>query len=215
MLNFAVHYETLKRRKPEASSSSFDGPESYEGVKRRYQVSPKSEAKKERNNDKRKSTDTTNMLDKELLRNTIEEAISDTDIFLVNITVSADNVVEVTIDSPEGIDIEQCTALSRRITEVFDRDVEDYELTVGSAGVTAPWTVDAQYRMNVGNAVDVLTRDGRRIHGTLVAVSEDCQAITVTVSTKVRREGAKRPVVEAVPHEILRSNIKTIVRDID
>lgn len=171
--------------------------------------------KKERNNDKRKSTDTTNMLDKELLRNTIEEAISDTDIFLVNITVSADNVVEVTIDSPEGIDIEQCTALSRRITEVFDRDVEDYELTVGSAGVTAPWTVDAQYRMNVGNAVDVLTRDGRRIHGTLVAVSEDCQAITVTVSTKVRREGAKRPVVEAVPHEILRSNIKTIVRDID
>ena len=155
------------------------------------------------------------MLDKELLRNTIEEAISDTDIFLVNITVSADNVVEVTIDSPEGIDIEQCTALSRRITEVFDRDVEDYELTVGSAGVTAPWTVDAQYRMNVGNAVDVLTRNGRRIHGTLVAVSEDCQAITVTVSTKVRREGAKRPVVEAVPHEILRSNIKTIVRDID
>lgn len=215
MLNFAVHYETLKRRRPEAFSSSFDGPESCEGAKRRYQVSPKSEAKKERNNDKRKSTDTTNMLDKELLRNTIEEAISDTDIFLVNITVSADNVVEVTIDSPEGIDIEQCTALSRRITEVFDRDVEDYELTVGSAGVTAPWTVDAQYRMNVGNAVDVLTRDGRRIHGTLVAVSEDCQAITVTVSTKVRREGAKRPVVEAVPHEILRSNIKTIVRDID
>ena len=209
MLNFAVHYETLKRRRPEASSSSFDGPESCEGAKRRYQVSPKSEAKKERNNDKRKSTDTTNMLDKEL------ESISDTDIFLVNITVSADNVVEVTIDSPEGIDIEQCTALSRRITEVFDRDVEDYELTVGSAGVTAPWTVDAQYRMNVGNAVDVLTRDGRRIHGTLVAVSEDCQAITVTVSTKVRREGAKRPVVEAVPHEILRSNIKTIVRDID
>lgn len=215
MLNFAVHYKTLKRRGPEASSSSFDGPESYEGAKRRYQVSPKSEAKKERNNDKRKSTDTTNMLGKELLRNTIEESISDTDIFLVNITVSADNVVEVTIDSPEGIDIEQCTALSRRITEVFDRDVEDYELTVGSAGVTAPWTVDAQYRMNVGNAVDVLTRDGRRIHGTLVAVSEDCQAITVTVSTKVRREGAKRPVVEAVPHEILRSNIKTIVRDID
>ena len=46
MLNFAVHYETLKRRRPEASSSSFDGPESYEGAKRRYQVSPKSEAKK-------------------------------------------------------------------------------------------------------------------------------------------------------------------------
>ena len=155
------------------------------------------------------------MLDKELLRNTVEEAIAGTDIFLVNITVSADNIIDVTIDSPEGIDIDQCTALSRRITEVFDRDVEDYELTVGSAGVTAPWSVDAQYRMNVGNPVDVLTRDGRRIHGTLVAVSEDCQAVTVTVPTKVRHEGAKRPVIEDVPHEILRSNIKTIVRDID
>ena len=78
------------------------------------------------------------MLDKELLRSTVEEAIAGTDIFLVNITVSADNIVDVTIDSPEGIDIDHCTALSRRITEVFDRDVEDYELTVGSAGITAP-----------------------------------------------------------------------------
>lgn len=155
------------------------------------------------------------MLDKELLRNTVEEAIADTDIFLVNITVSADNIVEVTIDSPEGIDIDHCTALSRRIAEAFDRDVEDYELTVGSAGVTAPWTVDQQYRMNVGNPVDVLTRDGRRIHGTLAAVSDDCQAITVTVPTKVRHEGAKRPVIEDVPTEIQRENIKTIVRDID
>lgn len=155
------------------------------------------------------------MLDKELLRGTVQEALAGTDIFLVDVTVTPDNIVEVTIDSPEGIDIDHCTALSRRITDVYDRDVEDYELTVGSAGVTAPWTVDQQYRMNVGNAVDVLTRDGRRIHGTLAAVSDDCRAITVNVPTKVRPEGAKRPVVQDVPAEILRDNIKTIVRDID
>lgn len=155
------------------------------------------------------------MLDKDLLRSTIQTALDGSDTFLVDLSVSADNIVEVTIDSPQGIDIDQCTALSRSILDKFDRDVEDYELTVGSAGVTAPWTVDRQYLMNVGNAVDILTRDGRRIHGTLAAVGDDVQSITVTVPTKVRHEGAKRPVIEDIPTVIARDNIKTIVRDID
>lgn len=150
------------------------------------------------------------MLDKELLTKTVEEAISGSGLFLVSVKVTPDNIVTVTVDSKEGVDIEQCVALSHRIHEVFDPEVEDYELEVGSAGLTAPFTVRQQYEMNVGNPVEVLTRDGRKLHGTLTAVSPDFTTYTVTVPTKVKKEGAKRPVIEDVEHTIAVSDTKDI-----
>ena len=99
------------------------------------------------------------MIDKNEVRKVVEEAISGTDLFVVDVTVSTDDRIVVTVDSPSGVDIDECVAISRAIEAAFDRDVEDYELEVGSAGVTAPFTVPEQYRMNVGNPVEVLTRD--------------------------------------------------------
>lgn len=75
------------------------------------------------------------MIDKELLAQTVAESIKDTDIFIVDITIGADNAIVVELDSPEGIDIDTCAAITRRIEEVFDRDKEDYSLEVGSAGL--------------------------------------------------------------------------------
>lgn len=155
------------------------------------------------------------MIDKVLLTETVEKALQGSDLFIVDITVGGDNVIEVTVDSPSGVDIEQCVAINRAVEAVFDRDVEDYELTVGSAGVTAPFRVRAQYEMNVGNKVEVLTRDGRKLHATLTAVAPDFTSITVTVPTKVKEEGDKRPRIVDVPTEIPVENIKSIVRELE
>lgn len=155
------------------------------------------------------------MIDKVLLTETVEKALQGSDLFIVDITVGGDNVIEVTVDSPSGVDIEQCVAINRAVEAVFDRDVEDYELTVGSAGVTAPFRVRAQYEMNVGNKVEVLTRDGRKLHATLTAVAPDFTSITVTVPTKVKEEGDKRPRMVDVPTEIPVENIKSIVRELE
>lgn len=135
------------------------------------------------------------MIDKQKLTDTVLEAIKDTDIFLVDVRITPADEITVEIDSPEGIDIDTCARITRRIEEVFDRDVEDYELEVGSAGLTAPMRVRGQFLKNLGNPVEVLTRDGRKMHGTLTDVNDDATAFTVRVPVKVKEPGAKRPVV--------------------
>lgn len=147
------------------------------------------------------------MIDKARLTEVVEDAIKGTDMFLVDITVSADNRIVVELDSETGMDIDACAAVTRRIESEFDRDAEDYELEVGSAGLTSPFKVKAQYMKNLGNEIEVVTRDGRKLQGTLASVGAD--DFTVEVPTKVRHEGAKRPVIEQVPSAIAFDNVKT------
>lgn len=154
------------------------------------------------------------MIDRSKLLETVEAAIAGTSLFVVECKVTPDNVVTVTVDSPDGVDIDTCVDISRVIGEVFDREVEDYELEVGSAGITAPFTVPQQYRMNIGNPVEILTADGRKMHAVLKGVSDDNTTISVTVATKVKEPGQKKPKVVEMPLEIPVDNIKRIVREI-
>ena len=103
------------------------------------------------------------MIDKELLVKTVEDAINGTELFVVDIAVKPDNNIVVELDSVNGVDIDTCVDITRRIESVFDRDVEDYQLEVGSAGLTSPFKVKSQYVKNIGNDVEVLTRDGRKL----------------------------------------------------
>lgn len=131
------------------------------------------------------------MIDKSLLRQSVEKAIEGSDIFIVDITVSPDNNIVVDLDSMEPLDIDTCAKITRAIEADFDREAEDYQLEVGSAGLTSPFKVKQQYVKNLGNQVEVLTRDGRKFSGTLVKA--DDEDFTVEVPTKVKIEGKKRP----------------------
>ena len=154
------------------------------------------------------------MIDKQLLTQTVENAIKDTDLFLVDIKVTPSNEITVTVDSTKGVDIEQCLEVTRRIEEVFDRDVEDYELEVGSAGLTSPFKVKGQYDKNIGNPVEVLTKDGRKLHGVLTAVSDDFTDCTVAVEKKVKEEVQKRPKIVQVDEVLPIAEIKKITYEI-
>ena len=123
----------------------------------------------------------------------VNGALAGTDAFLVDVTVSGDNRIVVEIDSASSIAIDDCARINDIIENHFDRDVEDYELEVGSAGLTSPFRVKAQYDKNVGNPVEVLTNDGRKLKGTLKSASNE--NFTITVEKKVKPEGAKRPVL--------------------
>lgn len=147
------------------------------------------------------------MIDKKKLTEVVEDAIKGTDMFLVDINITPDNRVVIELDSETGMDIEACAAVTRKIESEFDRDVEDYELEVGSAGLTSPFKVKAQYMKNLGNEIEVVTRDGRKLQGVLASVGAD--DFTVEVPTKIKHEGAKRPVVEPVPSVIRFDNVKS------
>lgn len=141
------------------------------------------------------------MIDKELLAKTVADAIAGTDMYLVDITISPANDIAVSLTSASVMDIDQCAAITRKIEAVFDRDAEDYSLEVGSAGITSDFKIRAQYAKNLGKDVEVLTADGRKLHGVLTQVSEGVPQdrdvdFTVEIPVKVKEPGAKRPVVK-------------------
>ena len=133
------------------------------------------------------------MIDKELLRQSVEKAIADTDLFIVDIKVSPQNSITVELDSPGSIDIDTCASVTRTIEKDFDRDVEDYDLEVGSAGLTAPFKVRGQYLKNIGNDIEMLTCDGRKLQAVLTAVGDE--DFTFEYPVKYKEPGAKRPTV--------------------
>ena len=131
------------------------------------------------------------MIDRTALEQVINEALEGTKMFLVTLKVSKDNVIDVALDSEEDITIDDCVAVNDAVHEAFDRDVEDYELTVGSYGITSPLLLPRQYLKNVGCEVEVLTADGRKLKGTLAAADDN--GFTLSMTVKRRLEGKKRP----------------------
>lgn len=146
------------------------------------------------------------MLDKAEVTRVIEQAIEGSDLFVVQVTITRDNIITVDLDSDSSVDIDQCIMVNDAVLAAFDRDVEDYELTVGSNGISSPLLVRRQYDKNIGQEVEVLTRDGRKLKGVLTQV--DDEGFTIEVLTKVKVEGKKRPAQMMMPERITYDNAK-------
>ena len=118
--------------------------------------------------------------------------------FLVDISVSKDNDIVLTIESENGkIELEDCVSLSRFFETKFDREVEDYSLTVSSAGLDQPFKVFKQFQRAVGSKVEVQLKGGKKMVATLTAADEE--SITLKYSQKEAVEGKKKK--ELVEHE--------------
>ncbi|HIY36997.1 MAG TPA: ribosome assembly cofactor RimP [Candidatus Paraprevotella stercorigallinarum] len=131
------------------------------------------------------------MIEKNVVKELVEEWLQDKDYFLVDITVSPDDRIVVEIDHAEGVWIDDCVSLSRYIESKLSRDQEDYELEVGSAGIGQPFKVLPQYVCHIGKEVEVLTKDGRKLRGILTAAEADHFELTVSVKKKLPEQ--KRP----------------------
>ena len=131
------------------------------------------------------------MTDINVVRGIVDEWLAGKEYFLTNLTISTDNRIVVEIDHEEGVWIEDCVELSRFIESRLDREEEDFELEVGSAGIGQPFKVLRQYEIHVGEQVETLTTDGQKFTGTLKEVTPE--EFTITTQVKVKEEGAKRP----------------------
>ena len=145
------------------------------------------------------------MIDKKIVENVVNEWLQDKDYILVEVSVSADDCIVVTIDHADGVWIEDCAELSRYIESKLDRDKEDYELEVGSAGLGQPFRVLRQYEIHMGEPVETQTRDGHKYQGTLVEVGDE--GFTMEVEQKVKPEGAKRAHKELVQMNFAYSDV--------
>ena len=133
------------------------------------------------------------MIEKAVVTQLVEEYLQASNLYLVDVAIKPGNYIVVEIDSDESVSIDDCVALSQYIEAHLDRDVEDYELEVGSAGITSPFKVLRQYQKNIGNEVEMLLKSGAKKVGVLTAV--DLSGATISVEKKVKPEGAKRPVM--------------------
>ena len=131
------------------------------------------------------------MVEKKTVCQIVDEWLDGKEYFLVEVAISPDDKIVVEIDHKEGVWIEDCVELSRYIESKLNREDEDYELEVGSAGIGQPFKVLQQYTNHIGKEVEVLRKDERKLCGVLKAADE--QHFTVTVEKKVKPEGAKRP----------------------
>ena len=118
--------------------------------------------------------------------------------FLVDVSVSKDNDIVVTIESENGkIELDDCVALSRYFESQFDREKEDYSLTMTSAGLDQPFKVLKQYLKAVGTKVEVQLKGGKKMVALLAAADEE--GVTLKYSVKEAVEGKKKK--ELVEHE--------------
>ena len=136
----------------------------------------------------------------------VEEWLSGKDYFLTDLTISADDRIVVEIDHKDGVWIEDCVELSRFIESGLDREREDFELEVGSAGIGQPFKVLRQYQIHQGDRVEVLKADGKKLVGVLGEADEE--GFSLTVTEKVRLEGKKRPELVDRDYRLAFSEVK-------
>jgi ribosome maturation factor RimP len=113
------------------------------------------------------------MITSEKILSVVEEYLSDSGVFPVEVKIRAGNRIQVFLDGPKGIDVGLCAQLNRFIESHFDREVEDYELEVSSAGLDMPLRIPRQFEKNKGKTVDVLSGTGEKWKGVLGESDEE------------------------------------------
>ena len=146
------------------------------------------------------------MINKETIKTLTEEWLQGNDYFLVDIIFGEDDRIVIEIDHADGVWIEDCANLSRFLQERLGEEVGDYELEVGSAGLGQPFKVAQQYINHIGDTIEVLDLEGKKMQGVLKSV--DGTNFTVTVQEKQKQEGRKRPVLVEVDKTYAMDGVK-------
>ena len=142
---------------------------------------------------------------KEKVEQLIAEGVQGTDIFLVKLTVSSNNDINVLLDSDTGLTLENCRAVSRAIESNLDREEEDFSLTVSSAGVGEPLVL-RQYKKNVGRKVKVTLTDGEIIEAKMVA--SDDQGVELEWKSREKKPTGKGKITVVNKRLLEYQNIK-------
>ena len=113
------------------------------------------------------------LMDQKVLHSAIEEALANNEAYLVDLIVEEGNKITLFVDADNGINVQQLKMINREVEGVFDRDVEDFDLTVSSPGLERPFKVRRQYVNNVGRWVKVKLNEGEKVIGELINVTEE------------------------------------------
>ena len=139
------------------------------------------------------------MISKKTVLKLIDERIEElaNGLFVVDLTISATNVIHVEIDKHEGnVSVSDCMSVSRNVEHNLDREEEDFELHVSSAGLDKPFRVPAQFAKNIGREVKVVMLDGTKKTGELKSANTKELVLETTRNEKPEGKKKKELIVE-------------------
>jgi ribosome maturation factor RimP len=148
------------------------------------------------------------MIDRTLVTNLVENNISGTDIFIVDIAVKPDNIVSIILDSDTAVSIDNCAEINRVVYSNLESKGEDnFELTVYSAGLSEPLVLKRQYVKHIGEEVEILRKSGEKRKGILLSV--DDSYIVIGYEVKEKEPGAKKKKTVQLKETIELDSIKS------
>ena len=129
----------------------------------------------------------------------------ETDCFLVEVRLRPGNKIQVFLDADAGVSLGTCTKTNRKLYSKIEEaamfEPGNFELEVSSPGLDEPLKLPRQYKKNIGRAVEVVMKDGRKISGKLLTSDESSIQVE-----EVKGKGKKQ---EIVLHTLLTEEIKT------
>jgi len=127
------------------------------------------------------------MIEKRQIENLVTNYLENSDNYLIEVSIKAGNNINVLLESDTNISIQNCIDVSRHIESTLDRDKDDFELNVSSAGIDRPFKVLRQYYKNIGKTVKVTLLDGKLVKGKLQSVDEN-EIIIIPQSKKSKEK---------------------------
>ena len=146
------------------------------------------------------------MIDKAIVQKLVEEMLDDK-MFLVEITVNQRNVINVFVDSYDGLTIEQCISISRHVEHNFDREEEDFELQVSSPGLSEKFKVKEQFYKYIGREIEVVTVSDVELEGVILTATQE--EIILETSARELLEGQKKKQLVVKQHHLKYNEIKS------
>lgn len=120
---------------------------------------------------------------KEEVTQLLEEALTEnTSLFLIDFKVGSDNSIRVILDGDNGVSLEKCMQVSRKIEHNLDREKNDFSLEVSSCGVGSSLTLARQFKNNINRKLEVLDLEDHSIQGQLIEATDQ----SFTLSWKAR-----------------------------
>jgi ribosome maturation factor RimP len=128
------------------------------------------------------------MIERDKIMQLVEQSLENSDKFIVEIRIKPDNKIHVFLDSDGQITIDDCIQTSKYIDKHLNRDIEDYELIVSSAGIDQPYKLLRQYKKNIGRPVCVTLIDTTKITGILMEADNEHIALKPDRDKKLKKK---------------------------
>ena len=104
----------------------------------------------------------------------VQEALEENpSLFLIDFSVGGDNSIRILLDGDEGVSLEACMQVSRKVEHNLDREENDFSIEVSSCGIGSPLTMARQFKKNINRKLEVLDQEDKLVRGTLTEANDE------------------------------------------